>query len=159
MVDTENLHTSINNALINIENLKRWLVKIEQEFTDDNYPNWHFDVVIKGTFSNNPVGFVMGKTIEKGLNIPVCLEVKFNCCDKSTTIININWMKFRFQFQNSDFEYDSIFKEILKIKVIPFDMLRKICDILNKAYNITDLGLIKKQLKIELKKFNLNKDF
>ena len=39
MVETENLHTSINNALINIENLKRWLVKIEQEFTDDNYPN------------------------------------------------------------------------------------------------------------------------
>lgn len=68
-------------------------------------------------------------------------------------------MKFRFQFQNSDFEYDSIFKEILKIKVIPFDMLRKICDILNKAHNITDLDLIKKQLKIELKKFDLNKDF
>lgn len=38
-------------------------------------------------------------------------------------------------------------------------MLRKICDILNKAHNITDLDLIKKQLKIELKKFDLNKDF
>lgn len=84
MVDTENVHTSINNALINTEKLKTLLVKIEQEFTDTNYPNWKFDVVLNDRFSENPGCHVSGITLERGLNCHATIEIQFKCGKQKT---------------------------------------------------------------------------
>lgn len=156
MVDTENVHTSINNALINTEKLKTLLVKIEQEFTDDNYPNWKFNVELCGKLSGNPVCCVNGETIEKGLNCTSKIEIQFRFCKQKPTV-NLNYAYL--SFNCDDIEYLKTMEQILNMPNVPFELTRVICKILaeTKHENLVTKGT--KELNIALKKLDLNKDF
>lgn len=156
MVDTENVHTSINNALINTEKLKTWLVKIEQEFTDDNYPNWKFNVELCGNLSGNPVYYVTGETKESGLNCPAKIGIKIRCYKQKPTV---NLTVTGLRFICLDKEYLQTMNQFISMPNVPFELIRVICKILDetKYENLVTQGT--KELKIELKKFDLNKDF
>lgn len=156
MIDVSGEYKELEHTIKNVELIKNCLNQIEQEFTDTNYPNWKFDVVLNNRFNEKPGCHVSGITIERGLNCHATIEIQFKCC-KQKPIVNLNYAYLGFNCV--DIEYLKTMEKILQIPNVPFEMTRVICKILaeTKYENLITKAI--KELKIELKKFDLNKDF
>jgi len=157
MVNAGGVYKEVEHTIKNVEIIKNCLSQIEQEFTDTNYPNWKFDVELDGKLSGNPVCYVMGETIEKGLNCSAKIGIQFSCCKKKPTVKITPLTGLRFICL--DKEYRQTMGQILDMSNVPFELIRAICKILDetKYENLVNKGT--KELKIELKKFDLNRDF
>lgn len=156
MIDANGVYQEIENTIKNVEIVQTCLSQIEQEFTDTNYPNWKFDVELVGKLSGNPECYVTGETIEKGLNCSAKIGIEFRCCKQKPTV-NIEVAGLRFICL--DKEYLQTMNQFISMKNVPFELLRVVCKMLDetKYENLVTKGI--KELKIELKKFDLNKDF
>ena len=100
--------------------------------------------------------YVTGETIEKGLNCSAKIGIQFRCCKKKPTV-NIEVVGLRFICLDKD--YLDTMHQFTSMPNVPFELLRTICKILDetKYENLVTKGT--KELKIELKKFDLNGDF
>lgn len=156
MVNADSVYKEIEYTIKNVEIIQNCLSQIEQEFTDTNYPNWKFEVNLNGKLFGNPVCVVTGETIEKGLNCSAKIGIQFRCCKKKPTV-NIKVAGLRFICL--DKEYLQTMNQFIYMSNVPFELLRAVCKILDetKYENLVTKGT--KELKIELKKFDLNKDF
>ena len=156
MINTDHIYKEVEHTIKNVELIKNCLSQIEQEFTDTNYPNWIFDVVLNDRFSENPGCHVNGISIERGLNCHATIEIQF-ICGKQKTIVNLNYAYL--SFNCVDIEYLKTMEQILNMPNVPFELTRVICKILaeTKYENLVTKGI--KELKIALKKLDLNKDF
>lgn len=70
MIAVGDVYKEVEHTIKNVELIKNCLRQIEQEFTDTNYPNWKFDVVLNDRFSENPGCHVSGIAIERGFELP-----------------------------------------------------------------------------------------
>lgn len=156
MVDADGVHKEVENTLKNVEIIQNCLSQIEQEFTDTNYPNWKFEVNLDGKLCGKPMCTVTGETIEKGLNCSADIGIQFRCCKQKPTV-NLDFTGLRFICL--DDEYLQTMKQIRSMKNIPFKLLRTICKILDETKYENLINKATKELKIELKKLDLNKDF
>lgn len=156
MVDADGVYKEVEHTIKNVETIQSCLSQIEQEFTDTNYPNWKFDVELNGKLSGNPVCYVIGETIEKGLNCSAKIRIEFRCCKQKPTV-NIEVAGLRFICFDKD--YLQTMNQFISMKNVPFELIRAVCKILDetKYENLVAKGT--KELKIVLKKFDLNKDF
>ena len=156
MINANSVYKALEHTIKNVETIQNCLSQIEQEFTDTNYPNWKFEVNLNGKLFGNPVCDVTGETIEKGLNCSAKIGIQFRCCKKKPTV-NIKVAGLRFICL--DKEYLQTMNQFIYMSNVPFELLRVICKILDetKYENLVTKGT--KELKIELKKFDLNKDF
>lgn len=156
MVNADSVYKEIEYTIKNVEIIQNCLSQIEQEFTDTNYPNWKFDVDLNGKLFGNPVCYVTGETIEKGLNCSAKIGIQFRCCKKKPTV-NIKVAGLRFICL--DKEYLQTMNKFISMSNVPFELLRAVCKILDetKYENLVTKGT--KELKVELKKFDLNEDF
>ena len=96
------------------------------------------------------------KTKERGLNCSAKIGIQFRCCKQKPTV-NIEVAGLRFICL--DKEYLETMHQFTSMPNVPFELLREICKILDetKYEHLVNKGT--KELKIELKKFDLNKDF
>lgn len=156
MVDADGVYKEVEHTIKNVETIQSCLSQIEQEFTDINYPNWKFDVELNDKLSGSPECYVTGETIEKGLNCSAKIGIEFRCCKKKPTV-NIDVAGLRFICLDKG--YLETMNQFLAMPNVPFELLRAICKILDetKYENLVAKGI--KELKIVLKKFDLNKDF
>lgn len=156
MVNADGVYKEVEHIIKNVEIIQNCLSQIEQEFTDTNYPNWKFEVNLNGKLSTNPVCCVTGETIEKGLNCSANIGIQFRCCKKKPTV---NLKVAGLRFVCLDKEYLQTMNQFISMPNIPFELVRAICKILDetKYENLVTKGT--KELKIELKKFDLNGDF
>ena len=156
MVDADGVYKEVEQTIKNVETIQSCLSQIEQEFTDTNYPNWKFKVFLNGNLSGKPVCTVTGETIEKGLNCSAKVGIEFRCCKNKPTI-NLTFANLRFVCL--DAEFLQTINQIRSMKNIPFELLRTICKILDETKYENLINKATKELKIELKKLDLNKDF
>lgn len=156
MIDVGDVYKEVEYTIKNVELIKNCLRQIEQEFTDTNYPNWKFDVNLNGKLSGKPVCCVTGETKEKGLNCSAKIEIQFRCCKKKPTV-NLKYVYL--SFNCVDIEYLKTMEQILNMPNVPFELTRVICKILAETKNENLVTKGTKELKIALKKFDLNKDF
>ena len=156
MVDADGVYKEVEHTIKNVETIQSCLSQIEQEFTDTNYPNWKFKVNLNGKLSVNPVCQVSGETIEKGLNCSAKVVIEFRCCKQKPTV-NLIFTSVRFICLDNEFL--NLLNQFQRLPNVPFEMLRAICKILDetKYENLVTKGT--KELKVELKKLDLNKDF
>ena len=156
MVDADSVYQEVERTIKNVEIIQNCLSQIEQEFTDTNYPNWKFEVNLNGKLCGNPVCYVSGETIEKGLNCTAKIGIEFRCCKKNPTV-NLQVTSLRFICLDDDFLLTM--RQFHHMPNVPFELIRAICRILDetKYENLVPKGT--KELKIELKKLDLNKDF
>lgn len=156
MVNVVGVYKEVEHTIKNVEIIQNCLSQIEQEFTDTNYPNWKFDVELYGKLSGTPWCFVTGETKEKGLNCSATIIIQFRCCEQKPTV-NIEVTSLRFICL--DKEYLQTMNQLTSMPNVPFELIRAVCKILDetKYKNLVTKGT--KELKIELKKFDLNKDF
>lgn len=156
MVNADGVYKEVEHTIKNVEIIQNCLSQIEQEFTDTNYPNWKFEVNLNGKLSANPVCYVTGETIEKGLNCSAKIGIQFRCCKKKPTV-NLEVAGLRFIWL--DKEYLQTMNQFISMPNVPFELIRAVCKILDetKYENLVTKGT--KELKIELKKFDLNGDF
>ena len=156
MVDADSVYQEVEHTIKNVENIQNCLSQIEQEFTDTNYPNWKFEVELNGKLSGNPVCYVTGETKERGLNCSANIGIQFRCCKQKPTV-NLECTGLRFICL--DDEYIQTMEQFRSMKNIPFELLRTICKILDETKYVNLVNKATKELKIELKKLDLNKDF
>lgn len=156
MIAVGDVYKEVEHTIKNVELIKKCLRQIEQEFTDTNYPNWKFDVVLNDRFSENPGCHVSGIAIERGLNCHATIEIQFRCC-KQKTNVNLNYAYL--SFNCVDIEYLKTMEQILNMQNVPFELTRVICKILAETKHENLVTKEKKELKIALKKLDLNKDF
>ena len=156
MVDAAGVYQEVEHTIKNVEIIQNCLSQIEQEFTDTNYPNWKFEVNLEGKLCGNPVCYVSGETKEIGLNCSAKIGIKFRCCKKKPTV-NLEVTGLRFICLDKEFLH--IMSQFYNMPNVPFELIRAICRILDetKYENLVNKGT--KELKIELKKLDLNKDF
>lgn len=156
MVNADSVYKEIEYTIKNVELIQNCLSQIEQEFTDTNYPNWKFEVNLNGKLFGTPVCYVTGETIEKGLNCSAKIGIQFRCCKKKPSV-NIKVAGLRFICL--DKEYLQTMNQFIYMSNVPFELLRAVCKILDetKYENLITKGI--KELKVELKKFDLNGDF
>lgn len=156
MVDANGVYQEVENTIKNVEIVQTCLSQIEQEFTDTNYPNWKFKVSLNGKLSGNPVCYISGDTIEKGLNCSAKVGIEFRCCKNKPTV-NLVYTSVRFIC--FDVELLQLLGRFQSLPNVPFKVLRAVCKILDetKYEHLVTKGI--KQLKVELKKLNINKDF
>ena len=86
MVNVGGVYKEVEHTIKNVEIIQNCLSQIEQEFTDTNYPNWKFDVNLDETLFGNPICYVTGETIEKGLNCYASIGIQFRCCKQKPTV-------------------------------------------------------------------------
>ena len=156
MVDANSVYQDVEHTIKNVEIIQSCLSQIEQEFTDTNYPNWKFNVNLNGKLSVNPVCQVSGETIEKGLNCSAKVVIEFRCCKQKPTV-NLIFTSVRFICLDNEFL--NLLNQFQSFPNVPFEMLRAICKILDETKYENQVTKAVKQLKVELKKFDLNKDF
>lgn len=156
MVDADSVYQEVERTIKNVEIIQNCLSQIEQEFTDTNYPNWKFEVNLNGKLGGNPVCYVSGETIEKGLNCTAKIGIVFRFCKKKPTV-TLEVTSLRFICLDDDFLHTM--RQFHHMPNVPFELIRAICRILDetKYENLVPKGT--KELKIELKKLDLNKDF
>jgi len=156
MINTDHIYKEVEHTIKNVEIIQNCLSQIEQEFTDTNYPNWKFEVELNGKLSGNPVCYVIGETKERGLNCSAKIGIQFRCCKQKPTV-NIEVTGLRFIC--FDKEYLETMNQFTSMSNVPFELIRTVCKILDetKYENLVNKGT--KELKIELKKFDLNGDF
>ena len=156
MVDANSVYQDVEHTIKNVEIIQSCLSQIEQEFTDTNYPNWKFNVNLNGKLSVNPVCQVSGETIEKGLNCSAKVVIEFRCCKQKPTV-NLIFTSVRFICLDNEFL--NLLNQFQRLPNVPFEMLRAICKILNETKYENQVTKAVKQLKVEWKKLDLNKDF
>lgn len=156
MVNADSVYKEVEHTIKNVEIIQSCLSQIEQEFTDTNYPNWKFEVNLKGKLSGFPVCHVSGDTIETGLNCSAKVGIEFRCCKNKPTV-NLTFTGLRYISFNE--EFIQTMSHFLDLPNVPFEVLRIICKILDETKYENQLTKAIKELKIELKKFDLNKDF
>ena len=156
MIDANGVYQEIENTIKNVEIIQSCLSQIEQEFTDTNYPNWKFNVNLNCKLSVNPVCQVYGDTIEKGLNCTAKVIIEFRCCKKKPTV-NLTFTGLRYIYFNE--EFTQTMSNFHNLPDIPFEVLRVICKILDETKYENQLTKAIKELKVEWKELDLNKDF
>lgn len=156
MVDADGVYKEVENTIKNVETIQSCLSQIEQEFTDTNYPNWKFKVNLNGKLSGNPVCTVTGETIEKGLNCSAKVGIEFRCC-KQKPDVKLTFSGLRFICFEA--EYLQTMRQFHTMKNVPFDVLRAVCRIIDETKYENLVTKATKELKVELKKLDLNKDF
>lgn len=157
MVDAIRVYQELEQTVKNVEIVQSCLSQIEQEFTITNYPHWKFKVKLIGKLSEFPVCHVSGDTIETGLNCSAKVGIEFRCCKNKPTV-NLTFTGLRY-ISSFNEEFTQTMSNFHNLPNVPFEVLRAICKILDETKYENQLTKAIKELKVEWKKLELNKDF
>lgn len=159
--DLDKLKKSFDKCRDNMVHLEKAVKYLESILTEENFPNWEWDIRVRGTYQNRPYIEFDGKT--KSYDCAT-VSMRYNCCNKrkgSFVLGNISpelpYYKLEWGDRKILDEATELFEGLKLDNIEKF--LPKLCDILKglKILETLNSGCI--QLKSLIKELKLAKDF
>ena len=138
---------------------------LKDKLTEENFPNWKWEVQLKGTFQRKPYLRLYGYHVgPRGLNAAQ-ITMECRCCNNKNIstfrITDIQPVLYMHQMLWNEIQvYEDALDGIVGLKLKDITKtIPDICKVLTETQKKEDLGPCKLKLQSILKQIKLNKDF
>jgi hypothetical protein len=166
VIKTDRIDEYLSKCRNNADSIEIAIEAIRKDLITTNFPNWNWDIILRGTLQNKPYLCLSGSYHNpQKYSEYASITIKCSCCNKQhksafrieaiQPILN----RYHLEYANQKY-YDDSLRDIIGLS---YDKLTTdiptICKILTETKTENDLGYCKTQFGSIIKQQKLKKDF
>lgn len=166
MIKTDRIDEHVTKCRNNADSIEIAIETIRNDLNDTNFPNWDWDIVLRGTLQNKPYLSLRGTYHNpQKYSEYASIMIECACCNKqhksSFRITAIQTVLYQHSLPYSHTHlYDEAIEDVVGLKCDKLTTdIAKICKILTETKTENDLSYCKMQVGSIIKQINLKKDF